>query len=205
MSCKFDKDTIEAVTSFHGHFCPGLAIGIRASELGLELLGKTGVSERVAVVETDMCGVDAIQFLTGCTFGKGNLVHLDYGKMAFSFFERGQKQGVRLVLNSSLRGELGKKMSDLMSRSQKNELNADETKLLSDIRADICERYMMADLKEMFAVNDAPYALPRGPKILQSLTCEVCGDATMESRTRRFDSKVMCIPCFAKFEQKVFG
>ncbi len=35
-----------------------------------------------------MCGVDAIQVLTGCTYGKGNLIHRDLGKMAFSFYRR---------------------------------------------------------------------------------------------------------------------
>jgi formylmethanofuran dehydrogenase subunit E len=34
-----------------------------------------------------MCAVDAIRFLTGCTFGKGNLVHLDHGKNARSITE----------------------------------------------------------------------------------------------------------------------
>ncbi len=52
----------------------------------------------MAVVETDMCGVDAIQFLTGCTFGKGNLIHRDWGKNAFSFFRRSDGRAVRISL-----------------------------------------------------------------------------------------------------------
>ena len=44
--------------------------------------------EIVAVVETEMCAVDAIQALTGCTFGKGNLIHRDWGKNAYTFFRR---------------------------------------------------------------------------------------------------------------------
>lgn len=86
MSCTFSNDLIEKTISFHGHSCPGLAIGIRAAELALRELGSR--ENLVAVVETDMCGVDAIQFLTGCTYGKGNLIHKDHGKMAFSFNDR---------------------------------------------------------------------------------------------------------------------
>ena len=32
-----------------------------------------------------MLAVDAVQVLTGCTFGKGNLIYRPTGKMAFSF------------------------------------------------------------------------------------------------------------------------
>ena len=75
-----DPVLVKQATDFHGHWCPGLAIGIRAAEWALKELGKAPDEEIVAVVETDMCGVDAIQSLTGCTFGKGNLIHKDYGK-----------------------------------------------------------------------------------------------------------------------------
>ena len=86
------------VINFHGHFCPGLAIGIRAAELALRLIGPNADDEEVvALVETNMCGVDAIQFMTGCTFGKGNLIHLDYGKNAFTFIRLSDGKTVRLV------------------------------------------------------------------------------------------------------------
>ncbi|MDQ6799068.1 MAG: FmdE family protein, partial [Actinomycetota bacterium] len=69
-----DRETTRRIVDFHGHMCPGLAMGIRAAEVALAEIGPHSVDEEVvAIVETDMCGVDAIQFLTGCTFGKGNL------------------------------------------------------------------------------------------------------------------------------------
>ena len=77
---KISPRLIEETIRFHGHSCPGLALGIRAAEVALKESERASDEEVVAVVETDMCGVDAIQYLTGCTFGKGNLIHLDYGK-----------------------------------------------------------------------------------------------------------------------------
>ena len=63
-----------------------MATGIRAAEWDLtELYARSHAEELVAVVETEKCGVDAIRFLTGCTFGKGNLIHKDYGKNAFTY------------------------------------------------------------------------------------------------------------------------
>jgi formylmethanofuran dehydrogenase subunit E len=88
MTCSLDKDLIEKTILFHGHNCPGLSIGIRVSEVAMKELNIQDATAPVCVTETDMCGVDAIQFLTGCTFGKGNLIHKDYGKNVFTFYDR---------------------------------------------------------------------------------------------------------------------
>ncbi|NIR15027.1 MAG: formylmethanofuran dehydrogenase, partial [Desulfobacterales bacterium] len=32
--------------------------------------------------------------------------------------------------------------------------------------------------------------------------CEACGEATMESRTRRFLDQTLCIPCFEAMEKR---
>lgn len=53
--------------------------------------------EVVAVVETDIRAVDAVQFLTGCTFGKGNLIHRDYSKNAFTFVCRSDEKAIRVL------------------------------------------------------------------------------------------------------------
>ncbi len=57
-----EQSTVEQVVSFHGHMSPGLAMGIRAAEAGLGAVGRDGGGQEVvAIVETDMCAVDAIQ------------------------------------------------------------------------------------------------------------------------------------------------
>ena len=86
-----DHDSmLDEVISFHGHFCPGILIGYRAALAGLRHLGVQRVEDEqlVAIVETDACGVDAVQYVTGCTFGKGNLIFRDWGKHVFSFARR---------------------------------------------------------------------------------------------------------------------
>lgn len=48
-------EQIEQVAAFHGHMCPGLAMGIRAAELALQEIGPHAKDEEVvAIVETDM-------------------------------------------------------------------------------------------------------------------------------------------------------
>ena len=88
------KNTIE----FHGHLCPGLALGYRVAKAALRELDacRPQDEELVAIVENDSCAADAVQFITGCTFGKGNFLFRDYGKHVYTFFNRRTGKGVRI-------------------------------------------------------------------------------------------------------------
>ena len=132
---RIDEQQIKDTMSFHGHWCPGLAIGIRAAEWALKEMGKAPDEEIVAVVETDMCGVDAIQYLTGCTFGKGNLIHKDYGKNAFTFYRRRDGKAMRLVLRPTIYGDTGPLMRKLHHKMQAEGLSQEEEKTWKDTRA----------------------------------------------------------------------
>jgi len=202
MGCSIEKDLIDKTIAFHGHSCPGLVIGIRAAELALKKLGYAEGKDLVAVVETDMCGVDAIQFITGCTFGKGNLIHKDYGKMAFSFYNRSEDIGFRVLLRPDISGGLGSELRSLMRKVEDGTANEEDHARLKNLRGELQERYMNVDLEEMFIVTEPSFPVPRPTRILQSLRCEACGEMTMESRTRRFGGKTFCLPCFEKVEQK---
>lgn len=202
MSCSISKELIEKTIAFHGHSCPGLVIGIRAAELALQKLAQADRDDLVAVVETDMCGVDAIQLLTGCTFGKGNLIHKDYGKTAFSFYDRSKNVGFRALLRPDLSGDAGSELRSLVKKVEAGTANEEERVRYHKLRDELQERYMNADLEEMFIVTEPPLPVPKPARILSSLKCEACGEMTMESRTRRFDGKTLCWPCFEKVEQK---
>jgi formylmethanofuran dehydrogenase subunit E len=121
------KEEIDRTVSFHGHWCPGLAGGIRAAEWALSELGARSEDEElVAVVETDMCGVDAIQYLTGCTFGKGNLVYRDYGKNAFTFYRRSDGKAARLVMRRFGRDAEREELTALHRKQQRAGLSRQE-------------------------------------------------------------------------------
>lgn len=176
MGCTISQDVIDQAIVFHGHSCPGLAIGIRAAEFARREFPGAENSSLVCVTETDMCGVDGIQFLTGCTLGKGNLIHRDYGKMAFSFFDRDIGKGLRLVY-------------------------AFDSKETS--REDLIDQIMGADLPALFRVQKLKQGVPRTARVMAGMACAACGERTMESRTRRFDGETYCIPCFRDIDQKI--
>ena len=97
-------NTFSEVTKFHGHVCPGTAIGYRAGEIAIkELCSPRAMNEEfLAVVENDSCSIDAIQVVTGCTFGKGNLIFKDHGKHVYTFVNRNTGGTLRLSLNKGI-------------------------------------------------------------------------------------------------------
>ncbi len=205
MSCIINQETLNKTIKFHGHTCPGLAIGIRLSELAMEQLDIHNTAAGVCVAETDMCALDAVQFLTGCTAGKGNLVHRDYGKSGFTFFNRDTGRGFRAVFREDFRNSAPQReeMSALMKKITAGEATEVEQKQCEAYKAASIQKIMDADLEQLFTVKEISEPPVRPAKNLQSIKCEACGEMTMESRIRRFDSRYLCIPCFMEHEQKI--
>lgn len=193
---------VEKTIAFHGHWCPGLAIGIRAAQWAVQEIGKASDEEIVAVVETDMCGVDAIQYLVGCTFGKGNLIHKDYGKNAFTFYRRRDGKSARLVTRPDLYGEDGPAFRSLIRKMQQQGLTEEEETTMQDFRDRIKRHIMEADFDSLFEIKTPTESVPRRARILSSLICASCGEAVMESRARHFQDQILCIPCFEAAERR---
>lgn len=203
MTCTYSKQIIEETIAFHGHSCPGLAIGIRVAEYVKNNFPDTPSATLVCVTETDMCGVDAIQYLTGCTYGKGNLIVRDYGKTAFSIYDRKKNRGIRLLLRPDSRGKNYEELAEMMAKKSAGILSEKENLKLSELRSMLEKRFMSLPLEEIFSVEELQTRPPRPARILFSLTCEDCGEETMESRTRRFGGKTLCIPCYRQVDQKI--
>ncbi|MFH2125485.1 MAG: FmdE family protein [Pseudomonadota bacterium] len=196
--CELTPEQIEKAVDFHGHWCPGLAIGLRAGEYVLNHMGRAEDEEVVALVETDMCAVDGIQSLTGCTFGKGNLRYQDHGKLAFTFYRRSDGKGVRLVFDANRLGSPDSEFTELNRKWLKGEATPEEVERLMKMRQERTDDIMNSDLKQLFEVKEPDTAMPHSARILTSLVCEACGESVMESRTRRLEGRTMCIPCFQK-------
>lgn len=192
-----DQQTIERIVEFHGHMCPGLAMGIRAAEVALSEIGPHSSDEEVvAVVETDMCGVDAIQFLTGCTFGKGNLIHRDFGKNAYTFIRRSDGRAVRVSTPAGGWNSLGAEWADLLGRIRAGVSTEEERERFAKLQSERTERILAAPLSELYDVREVALDTPRPARILASLDCELCGEPTMETRLRSLDRRQLCPPCF---------
>jgi formylmethanofuran dehydrogenase subunit E len=188
--------SFEAAAKFHGHTCPGLAFGFRVAQAALRELGinRSEDEELVAVVENDSCAVDAIQVLTGCTFGKGNLIFRDHGKQVYTFFKRSSGEALRIAVEWQPPPETPEEQAAWEKFSAGD--RAPETVALVQARKAAKMREVLNTPEaELFQIT-RPQMLPPSPaRILQSLRCERCGEKVMESRTRGVGDKALCIPC----------
>ena len=181
MSCSphLNPDQLEKALAFHGHSCPGLSYGLRAAAWIVAEMGTASDEELVTLTETDMCAVDAIQALVGCTFGKGNLIHLPYGKVAFTVFRRRDGRSVRLALNPHARERL--LLDPALPKEQ--------------ARQALIEAILRAPFEELFCLGPALQAVPPRARIEATLICDACGEGVMESRIRLREGRRLCLPC----------
>lgn len=193
---ELQNDELRDAIQFHGHLCPGLALGYRVAKAALRELqaGRPQDEELVAIVENDSCATDAIQFITGCTFGKGNLIFRDYGKHVYTFFNRRTGRGVRI--SEDYRGFEGdQRFTELRKRQEAGE---DVSREMQLFRMEKASAILKAAEKDLFSLQPVSSLPPEEAKIRTSLRCALCGEKFMESRSRLKNNMVVCIPCFEK-------
>jgi len=191
-----DEPTLERVVEFHGHLCPGLAMGVQAAQLALREIGAHAKDEEVvAVVETDMCGVDAIQFLTGCTFGKGNLIHRDWGKNVFSFYRRSDGRAVRLAGRPNAWARNPEHQA-LFAKVRAGQATEAERARFGELHVSESRQVLALDPDSLYRVQEIEGPPPRKARIHTTIVCERCGEGAMETRVRRLDGRELCPPCF---------
>lgn len=193
---------IEGARRFHGHWCPGLAMGIRVAEVALREIGPHAEDEEVvAIVETDMCAVDAVQYLTGCTFGKGNLIHLDHGKNAFTFIRRSDGRAIRVVVRPEGWAE-SPELQELAEKARDQAAPEEERRRAADLlRQAQIQAILEGPLEELLQVQAAKSAIPAPARIQGSVRCAGCGEMVMETRARLLRGDVLCLPCFQARER----
>ncbi len=162
----------EETSRFHGHTCPGLAMGYRVALAALDALGgdRAPDEELVAVVENDSCSVDAIQAVLGCTFGKGNLVFRDHGRHVYTVYRREAGEGVRISFRPHERDP--------------DQSRREREQFLLSVPQD-----------ELLLVEPATEPVPQRAEIEPSEPCDACGQPTMRSRLVEADGRRLCRPC----------
>lgn len=191
-----DAETVRQVVAFHGHLCPGLAMGIQVARIALERIGPHAPDEEVvAVTETDMCAVDAVQFMTGCTFGKGNLIHEDWGKNAFTFFRRSDGKALRLVTRPEA-WQHDTEHQELFARVRSGDATDQEQSRFRQLHEARSWSILDAEPEQLFASREFRGVPPPRARIHSSVVCAECGEAVMETRIRRLEGRDLCQPCF---------
>ncbi len=197
-----EKTLWERAVEFHGHTCMGLAMGFRVAEAAMGALGnKRDVDEQmIAIAENDSCAVDAIQVITGCTVGKGNLILRDYGKQAYTFALREKKKAVRITVNIP-EGAGQEEIMSLRKKIAAGDASDEDQALFKEMSGKMLKDYLAKPLNELCEVKEVAYDIPEKARIFPSVTCAICGEKVMEPRARIKDGQPACIPCADHYDR----
>lgn len=190
--------SFDDIVEFHGHACPGLALGYRVSLRALkEMKGRAVDEEVVAIVENNSCAVDAVQVMTGCTFGKGNLIFRDFGKQVYTFIRRPSGISVRIAVDWKKPPET-KKERDLWEEYRRGDRSPAVMRFVHDRKAGRIAQILNVTDRDLMRVTKGISEVPKEAGIYQSIICAACHEKMMEPRARLRDGKIVCIPCSEK-------
>ena len=185
----------------HGHYCPYLALGVLASADALKRLAadNDGMEDLLAVVETNSCFSDGVQYTAGTTFGNNSLIYRDFGKTAVSFVKRGESaKNLRYYL----------KDADFISREYPE---ADKLfkKVVAERKGSKAEQEKLKELWQQIAfeiIEAAPdkyfkieenieIELPDYAPIFADEQCSQCGEKLMAAKAVNKDGQIYCRDC----------
>jgi len=184
---------------FHGHKCPAMPMGLRLSLAAMEALGveqRAGAGELVALVELDSdhcatCFADGVQIATGCTFGKGNIQKLHYGKWGLTLIDRKQNKAVRIVPRAEVMAE--NKKTEFMA---KRKAGIPPTMIPEELSKPLVVRVMAMPAEQLYKISEVfDYTWEAAPHTFESVICDKCGEMVVERNARVQDGRVLCIPC----------
>ncbi len=205
---------LEMAGMLHGHYCPGLALGVKAAYTGFEKLGireNSGMEEVMAVVECNSCFVDGVQFAAGCTLGNNALVYQDLGKTAVTFYRRGGANAIRLCVKTYdiETGDEGERREGdaLFEKAVKRreQLTDNERTRMKELWVRRSFATVVEQADTLFAITPVPVpSFAFAPRV-DSQECGVCGEKVMETRARVREGRPVCIGCAGDEYRMVVG
>ncbi|MDD3877175.1 MAG: TrmO family methyltransferase [Bacteroidales bacterium] len=189
--------------ALHGHYCPGLALGIMAACHAMNALEaeSDGMEDLLAITETNNCFSDGVQFVTGCTFGNNALIFKDIGKTAFTLTHRNGK-GIRVSSKPDSKKVIRESFPDYNNLYAQVVAAQNHTpELVAAYQKSALDRAfgtLSLPFDRLFKVQQIDVDVPAYAPVYDSLLCIACGESVMQNRTARVDGKTLCLPCAGK-------
>ena len=204
---------LKRAKEFHGHLCPFVALGIKASTIAMNEIGIQRVDESksigediIAIVECNNCFVDGVQITTGCTFGNNSLIYFDLGKNALSLVKRDEWEGVRVYIDADrINKYFSKEANELFEKVVvKRQGDEEDKRRMAQLWEEIA--YKMIDVpKDEFKVEKVKVEPIEQAPIFKNVRCSSCNELVMEIRAVFVDEKPYCLKCAGKDYYAVIG
>lgn len=186
----------EKCVEFHGHICPGLMIGFKVATIAMEELQLTKArdEELFVVVENQSCAVDAIQVLTGCTFGKGNLFHKDHGKQVYTVANRRTGEAIRIAVRPNL-FTFDPQYQELKDKVRSEALSEEENNLFIEKQLATCQQILDLSNADFCKLEHVSIEFPATAQMHETVICHKCGEGVMAPKAQKIDGQTYCIDC----------
>jgi len=193
------KEYYEAGLRLHGHKCPAMPMGLRVGAAAMNKLGveRAKDGQLVALVEIGenhcaTCFADGVQMITGCTFGKGNIQKLHYGKWGLTLIEKKTGRAVRVSPKAETMA--ANKQTDFFQKYRMKGIPASEVP--DEVVTPLVERVMGAPDEQLLIIGEViERKWQDSPHSFDSFVCESCGEMVVEPYGRLHNGKKLCIPC----------
>ncbi|RMG56190.1 MAG: tRNA CCA-pyrophosphorylase [Acidobacteria bacterium] len=194
-----DKELLVFGQRFHGHKCPAMPMGLRVGDAAMRALGveRAKDGQLVALVELGddhcaTCFADGIQVITGCTFGKGNIKKLHYGKWGVTLIDKKSGRAVRVTPKAE--AMLASKESPFFRDYREKGVPASEVP--PEVVEPLIERVMSAPDEQILNIGEVHnYSWEDPPHSFSSFVCDRCGEMVAEPYGRILGDEKVCIPC----------
>jgi len=141
------------------------------------------------------CYADGVMMATGCTFGKGNIRKLGYGKFVLTLIDNKTGRSVRVATRN-----------EVIKRNQESEFIQFRKKGVpaSKIEAALVDpavEYILAEPTEkLFKIDQVQEVkvTPGRAHDFNTIICSECGEVAVERYARIKNDKVVCMPCAEK-------
>ncbi len=184
----------------HGHYCPGLALGVLAGTYSMAQMKEMsdGLEQLLAIVEVNSCFVDGIQFVTGCTMGNNSLIYREYGKTAVTLTDRSGR-GIRYAVRPDFRErlhEISPEFQEMFTKVVKNGERSEEHRARFKQLAQEAS-FQMTDIEPetLFIIEQVHTQIPEYAAMTESVNCEQCGESVMATRIMEQAGKPLCRVC----------
>ncbi len=193
------KDYFENALALHGHKCPAMPMGLCVGAAAINALGveRAKDTELMAFVEIgtnhfSTCFADGIQSITGCTFGKGNIRRLHYGKWALTLVDKKTNRSVRVSVKAERM--VASTQTDFFRKYRMKGIPASQVP--PEIIEPLVQNVMNAPQDMLVSVGEIiEYKVQKASHSFEGFVCALCGEMTAEPYGRQLGDKKVCIPC----------
>jgi formylmethanofuran dehydrogenase subunit E len=193
------RDYLETGLALHGHKCPAMPMGLRVGAAAMNALGveRARDGQLLAMVEIGVnhcatCFADGVQVITGCTFGKGNITRLHYGKWALTLVDRKTGRAVRVAVRAEMMA--ANKQTDFFQKYRMKGIPASEVP--TEAAEPLVERVLSAPEEQLLRIGDVfQHEVHDAAHSFDSFVCASCGEMVAEPYGRLMGDKKVCIPC----------